>query len=144
LDPAAELGAILDALFGFGYQQIERHGDFLPFAGVIAADGGLRLVASDVAEEQALAEDVLEDLYRGLASEAATGAIRAAGVCVDVLVTRAGSQTKSDALRVDLEHAAGAPVRAFLPYRKKRLQGYEWGEPFTEQGPSRLRFTSPP
>jgi hypothetical protein len=136
------LDALLNHLFGFARQQVEGHGEFFPFAAAIGADGELRLVAPQMEEEHPLSTDVIDDLYRVLTAEASSGAIRAAGVCADVLVTPPGADTKTDALRAELEHADDDPVRVFLPYRKKRLRGYEWGELFAERGDRHLQFAS--
>lgn len=135
-----EFDALLDAVFGFARQQIERHGEFFPFAAVVAADGELRMIATQMAEERPLSQDVIDDLYRVLTAEAASGAIRAAAACADVLVTPPGTQTKVDALRADIEHIAGHPTQVFQPYKKKRLRGYEFEEIFGIDDVSRLRF----
>jgi hypothetical protein len=138
--PRDELDLLLDHLFGFAKQQIERHGEFFPFAAAVGADGELRPVATQLDEEHPASTDVIDDLYRVLTTEASSGAIRAAGVCADVLITPPGSETKTDALRADLEHTAADPVQVFLPYRKKRLRGYEWGELFAQVGDRHLTF----
>ena len=140
--PRDELDALLDRLFGFARQQIERHGEFFPFAAAIAADGELRAVATQMDEDHPLSTDVIDELYRVLTAMAASGAIRAAGVCADVVVTPPGTETKTDALGAELEHAADDPVRIFLPYRKKRLRGYEWGDLFAETGDRHLQFAN--
>jgi hypothetical protein len=139
-----ELNAILNALFGFAEEQIRKHGEFFPFAAVIAADGELRMVAVQMEEERPQSTAVIEELYRVLAPQAESGAIRAAGVCMDVLMTPPGAESKTDALRADLEHLDDRVVQAFVPYRKKRLGGYEFGELLLEEpGTPRLRFANP-
>ncbi|HVS85000.1 MAG TPA: hypothetical protein VHD91_05170 [Gaiellaceae bacterium] len=140
--PRDELDALLDALFSFAHQQIEQHGEFFPFAAAISASGELRMVATHTGDEQPLSQDVIDDLYRVLTAEAASGAIRAAGVCADVLVTPSG-QAKTDAVRADLEHAAADAIRVFLPYRNNGHGEYEFGELFAEPGAPRLRFANP-
>lgn len=134
---------IVNALFRFAKQQLERHGEFFPFGAVIGADGELRMVATQLEDEPPSSMAVIEDLYRILAPEAESGTIRAAGVCMDVLVTLPGAKTKTDALRADLEHVDDDHRRAFVPYRKKRLGRYEYGELFLEPGTPRLRFANP-
>jgi hypothetical protein len=136
-----ELNAVLNALFGFAEKQIELHGEFFPFAAVIAANGEVGMVATQMEEERPQSTAVIEDLYRILAPQAEAGAIRAAGVCMDVLITTPGAK-KTDALRADLEHADDRVLRAFVPYHKKPLRGYEFGELFTERGTPRLRFAN--
>ena len=101
------------------------------------------MVATQMDEERLLSMDVIGDLYRVLTAEAASGAIRAAGVCADALVIPPGAQTKTDALRADLEHVAADPVQVFLPYRKNRLRGYEFGELFAQAGSRHLHFANP-
>jgi hypothetical protein len=101
------------------------------------------MVAVQMDEEQPESTAVIEELYRVLAPEAESGAIKAAGVCVDVLMTAPGAK-KTDALRADLEHVDERVVQAFVPYRKKRLGGYEIGELLLEEpGTPRLRFANP-
>jgi hypothetical protein len=104
--PRDELDELLSHLFGFAVQQIERHGEFFPLAAAVAADGELRSVATLLEEEHPVSTDVIDDLYRVLSEMAVSGEIRAAGVCMDVLVTLPDTGTKTDALRADLEHAA--------------------------------------
>ena len=141
--PQDEFDALLDAVFGFAREQIERHGEFFPFGAVIAADGELRMVATQMAKERPLSQDVIDDLYSVLTAEATSGAIRAAAVCADVLVAPPGTQTKADALRADIEHIAGHPTQVFQTYKKKRLRGYEFGEIFGIDGTTRLHFANP-
>jgi hypothetical protein len=138
--PRDELDALLNHLLGFAVQQVERHGEFFPFAAAVAADGELRAVLPTMEDDRPQSTDVIDYLYRVLTAEAASGAIRAAGVCADVLVTLPDTETETDALRADIEHADADPVRVFLPYRKKRLRGYEWGELFAAEGEQHLQF----
>jgi len=58
---------------------------------------------------------------------------------MDVFMTPPGGK-KTDALRADLEHVDDRVVTAFVPYRKKLLGGYEFGELRKEPLTPRLRF----
>ncbi len=137
-----DLNAILNALFGFAKQQLDGQGEFYPFAAVITANGELQMVATQMDEERPASTAVIEDIYRVLVPKAESGAIRAAGVCMDVLMTPPGGR-KTDALRADLEHVDDRVVTVFLPYRKKRLGGHEFGELHKEPFTPRLRFADP-
>jgi len=137
-----DLNAILNTLFDFAQEQIQRHGEFFPFAAVVGADGELSTVAVQIDEERPQSTAVIEELYRVLTPQAESGAIRAAGVCMDVLMTPPGGK-KTDALRADLEHVDDRVATAFVPYRKKRLGGYEFGDLRMEPGTPHLRFANP-
>lgn len=61
---------------------------------------------------------MVEILVAGFLQEAAVGAIRAAGVCLDVRVVPLTSSEKSDAICAQLEHVEGDCLEVYLPYKK--------------------------
>jgi hypothetical protein len=79
--------------------------------------------------------DILVAAFR---QQAAAGAIRAAGVCLDVRVTLPNTSEKSDAICAQLEHAEGQCVDVYLPYKKGWLGRFTFGEVFATAGESRI------
>ena len=136
--PRDEMDSLLDTLLGFAKQQLEKRGEFFPFAASVDSSGALGMVAVDLGDEHPESADVIDALYGALSRSAAEGAIRAAGVCADVLVTPPGSSDKTDAIKTWLEHADSDPVEVFLPYSKKRLRGFTFGEVFARSGTPRI------
>ena len=55
-----------------------------------------------------------------------------------MLVTPPGWSDKTDAIKTWLEHADNDPVEVFLPYSKKRLRGFAFGELFAQSGTPRI------
>ena len=92
----------------------------------MTTDGELEAVAADVGEEQPPSEELIRLLVEGFRQRVAEGAIRAVGVCADVRIAEFDGFT--DAAEVRLEHVDHEPVRVLMPYRRKRLRGYGYGE----------------
>jgi hypothetical protein len=132
MTPREELDGLLDFLFGFATRQLEARGEFFPFAAALGADGEPQVVGVDLGDEQPQSTELLDVLFERLAAQAEAGEIRAAGVCADVHLP------ETDAARASLEHAEHEPIEVFLPYRKKRLGRYEFGEVFAQSGERRI------
>jgi len=75
--------------------------------------------------------------YPGLRQRAATGAIRATGICADVRISH--DEGFADAVDVRLEHYEGEPVRVLLPYRQEQSGEIGYGElALVEPDPARV------
>ena len=125
------MDGLLSALIPFAQDQLGKRGSFLPFGAALEASGSVRLVMSNSDDANGAIAILTEQLSQG----AAAGAIRAAGVCVDA-TPREPVQT--DAIQVSLEHADADPVTVYLPYRKRRLRGVEFGEIIGSRGERRI------
>ena len=136
--PRDEMDSLLNTLLPFAQQQLERHGEFFPFAASIDSTGAPRMLAVDLGDEHPESTDVIDSLYEALARSAAGGEIRAAGVCADVRVTAPGSAEQTDAIRTSIEHAEGDPVEVFMPYAKRRMRGFEFRDLFAQPGTPRV------
>ncbi len=55
------------------------------------------------------------------------GGLQASAICYDGRVTVPGKE-KQDAITILLEHANGECVTIYLPYAKKFLRGYQYGD----------------
>lgn len=132
--PREEMDALLDILLTFGQDMLQKHGEFYPYGASIDSAGEVQFVGADVGEEHPPSGAVLEVLYDGLRRQAASGEIRAAGVCADVRVAPPGTEDPVDAISVALEHADAEPANVFLPYAKKKLRGIQLGELFATPG----------
>jgi hypothetical protein len=136
--PREEMDALLDTLFGFARQQLEKHGEFFPFAAAIDSVGEPRMVGVYLGEEHPQSAAVIEALYQSLSRAAAGGEIRAAGVCADVRVMPPRSSDTTDAISAAIEHRSAEPVDVFLPYSKGQPHGFAFGELFAQRGTSRV------
>ena len=125
LDEAQQqLDGLLGVGLGFAQQQLEKHGEFFPYAAVIeSGNGEARMIAaqpSDVGETPA-STDVLASLVAALRDR--RDQISAAAVVANVTIP------SGDAIRVDLEHAEGQALTILLPYSKRTADGgVDYGE----------------
>jgi hypothetical protein len=122
-----DLDALLDALLPFAHEMLSKRGGFYPFGAVMKADGEVTMVAAYTGTEHPDSIDLIDSMRSGMRSQAASGEIRAAGVCYDVKVRSEGGKP-ADSIAVDLEHQAGDTVQILMPYSKPRFGSYRFGE----------------
>ena len=129
----ADLDQLLNFLLPFAQQQFKKQGEFFPFGAAMTADGRIQAVDTHDGREQPPSQELIDMLIQGFQIDAAEGQLRAIGICADVLITPPGSQDKTDAVRVSLEHVEGEAVDVYLPYRKRFLKRFSFGELFAMQ-----------
>lgn len=130
-----DLDALLDPLVRFAQQQLEKHGEFFPIGASVGGDGEVTLSAIELDDERPPSQAVIDGLVSSFRSNAEIGAIRAAGVCLDVRTVAPGTSDKTDAICVRLERP-GEAIAIYLPYRKPRLGRMKYGELFATPGES--------
>lgn len=114
---------------------LEERGTFAPFGGAMLADGEIRTVEPDEAEECATTESVVALLQHQLKGGANNGDYRATVAIVNVRVRQPGSVPR-DAVQVKLDHQVGASLELFFPYRLKRPGVATFGRAFSRDGDS--------
>ena len=132
LKPEIEL--IANPLFEFSEQCLRKRGNFLPHGAVLTAEGQVELVAAapSTGNDYTNSTEILPVLHGGLRAQAKERNLVAIGVAENVTVTREG-QLPTDAIKVLFEHKRGLVVALYLPFRKKFLRGYSFGEVFSVQ-----------
>ena len=117
----ADLDGLLNPAVGFAQQQLEKRGEFHPYAVAVRADGETEMVDASLAVDNSL--DMVAVLWEALAHR--RDGIRAVAVVADVRVVSDGG----DAIGAEIEHAEGTALKLVLPYKKKRFgRGVEFGE----------------
>jgi len=129
-----ELDALLNVLFPFAQQMIQKRGEFFPFGASMASDGEIASVAGDVGEERPESQEVIDVLTEAFRQQAALGEIKAAGICLDARTVPPGQTEKTDAILARLEHQDGEAIDVFLPYRKGLFGKVKYGEVFATAG----------
>ncbi len=129
-----DLDELLNVILPFAQQQLEKHGGFFPFGAALGSNGDVKALAGYDGDEAPGPDIVVELLFDGLRSDAASGLIRASGVCLAMTVQLPMQSKKSDAICVRLEHRDGDAVHVFLPYRKGLLGRVKYGELVAEKG----------
>lgn len=118
-----DLDSLLGPALGFAQQQLDKHGEFYPYAVVVDTDGQQRMVAAETDAEQPASADVITTLVAGLTEQREN--LRAAAIVADVRLP----DQETDAIRVILEHTDRIALSVVLPYRARRLgRGIDFGD----------------
>jgi hypothetical protein len=127
---STDLNQLFEAALSFAKTMLAKEGEFIPFGVSMDPLGKTALVGGDVGQEHPASADVVSLLQSSFLRSASCGAIRAAGVCLDVRVVPPGSHDKSDAICVRLAHAKGEAVEVYVPYISQNHGSHVYGEPF--------------
>ncbi len=126
-----DIAAVANPLFDFSEKCIKERGNFLPHGAVLDANGKVGLVAaSPDPNGRSNSTEVLPLLHEGLRAQARERELVAIGVAENVTVTPQG-QPSTEAIKVLFEHKRGLVVALYLPFKKKFLRGYSFGQAFT-------------
>jgi hypothetical protein len=122
-----ELDTLLDPLLRFAQEMLQKHGEFFPIGNVMALDGSVSMIGTDVGADRPPSAEVIDALVAGMRAKAAAGEIRAVGICYDVRIRDADGKA-TDAIAVGLEHRGGDAATVFMPYSKGRFSGLKFGQ----------------
>jgi len=127
-----EIERIAHPLFEFSELCLRKRGNFLPHGAVLTAEGTVELVAAAPASgnDYTNSTEILPVLHDGLRAQAKERKLVAVGVAENVTVARDG-QASTNAIKVLFEHRRGLVVALYLPFKKKFLRGYSFGEVFS-------------
>ncbi|MBB1061049.1 hypothetical protein [Marilutibacter spongiae] len=125
-----DLNALYNEARGFAEYMLLTHGEFIPFGVQMSRDGKIAQVAGDLGTEHPKSAEMVEFLQSSFAQSAISGAIRAAGVCLDMYVVPPGQQQKTDAICTRLAHISGEAVEVFVPYSRDSHGAFQLGQPF--------------
>lgn len=128
-----DLNELFQAAVTFAETMLAKEGEFIPFGVLMDTYGKVALVAGDVGSERPISADVIALLQSSFMESAAKGAIRAAGICLDIRTVPPGQDTKSDAICVRLAHVSSEAVEVFVPYAEHQPGIYVYGERFAAQ-----------
>ncbi len=126
-----DIAAVANPLFDFSEKCLKERGNFLPHGAVLDANGKVGLVAaSPDPNGRSNSTEVLPLLHEGLRAQARERELVAIGIAENVTVTPQG-QPSTEAIKVLFEHRRGLVVALYLPFKKKFLLGYSFGQAFT-------------
>ncbi len=126
-----DIAAVANPLFDFSEKCLKERGNFLPHGAVLDANGKVGLVAaSPDPNGKSNSTEVLPLLHEGLRIQVRDRELVAIGVAENVTVTPQG-QPSTEAIKVLFEHKRGLVVALYLPFKRKFLRGYSFGQAFT-------------
>lgn len=132
-DPKSEVEELMNAQLPFGKQMLEKYGEFIPYGGAMKQDGEIVSVAGYDGDEQPLSQDIIDLLKDGYRLAAKNGEYKATAIFYDVRVIPAGSEEKTDAIAIALDHKENYSVIVYFPY-KILGSTVQFGEVFAEAG----------
>ena len=119
---------LLNTVVSFAQFQLADGGAIYPFGASMTLDGKLDINAADAGRDKPPCQELVDMMTIGLRQRAASGEIRAACICADVLCVPLGETRKRDAIGVTLEHVSGDAIEAYVPYKKGWFGKYRYGK----------------
>nr|WP_316643354.1 hypothetical protein [uncultured Roseateles sp.] len=131
-DLKPQIGDVSTLLFDFSERCLRDADNFLPHAAVLTEAGRIELVAAmaESVNGRTSSVEVLPLLHDGLRAQAKAKQIIAVGVAENVTVTPSG-RPATQAIKVLFEHRRGLTVALYLPFKKRFLRGYFFGDIFS-------------
>jgi hypothetical protein len=125
-----DLNALLDTLLPFTKKMLSEHVGFHPWGATMSPGGEIQWVGADLGEDFPPGQRMIHTLTEGFKEQAASGQLRAAGICYDVLTVPPGENRKTDAICCSLEHYLGESLNVFIPYTKTTGDDIVYGDIF--------------
>lgn len=118
MTPKEETEALMNAGIPFAEQMLSEHGEFYPYASAMRPTGEIAKVGYTDGNEHPAPSDVRDGLIASLRRSAERGEFKAIAIFTDVRVQPPSSDTKTDAVQVELEHRDGYSATVFFPYER--------------------------
>lgn len=129
---------LVNAVLPVAETMLRRHGEFYPFGGYMEPDGKIvHLGAQDGDTDRPKSKDLIFVLRDALQNLARANQCDATALVFDVSVALPGSNRKSEAIQVCVDHRDGYSAEVFFPYQ---VIGNDvvYGETFAQQGKSEV------
>jgi hypothetical protein len=140
----ADIAALAEPLFEFSEKCLRQRGNFLPHGAILKQDGEIELVAAAPdGPDKTTSIEVLPLLHAGLRSIAKEKQAVATAVAENVTVTPDGGQA-TQAIKVLFEHQRGLTTALYLPFSKRFLRGYTFGDTFSVLAPPEVNAWGAP
>jgi len=127
---SADANELFSAAVDFAMTMLRQHGEFIPFGVTMSHDGSSAMVGADLGTEHPRSQDVINLLQSSFLSSLRDGSIKAAAVCLDLLIVPPGTKERTDAVCVRLVHTSGEELEVFLPYVGTTYAGFTFGQVF--------------
>src|SRR3989339_1115210 len=119
-----ESEAVLNALLPFAEQQLQKHGEFFPFAAVMLSNGQVQILATYDGDEHPESQTVIDDTEKTFVRGAKNNEYIATGLAYMIGVTNLDNGGKEDAVCINLDHVDNYSVKVIYPYTvKKKILG---------------------
>lgn len=125
---------LMNSLLPFAQQQLEKQGEFFPFAGMLTKDGEAHLGMADASKLNekggtAISQEMIDRIVAAHKKENEKGNLLVSAICFDTRVAKDGEE-KEDAICIAIEEEDGKSINVFLPYKKNFFGKIKYGELF--------------
>ena len=126
---------LMNAMLPLAERMLSEYGEFYPYGGYMKSSGEIVDVgAKDEEDDHPKSRDLLYLLRQTFSEMAVTGACKATAIVFDVRVVPPGSEEKSDAVQICLEHVDGYSAEVFMPYQIDQDGRISYGTIFAQEG----------
>jgi len=126
---------LMNAVLPLAERILSQFGEFYPYGAYMKPNGEIAHAGTgDEDTDHPKSKDLLYVLRDSFSEMAATGACKATAIVFDVRVVPPGTEEKSDAIQVFLEHADGYSAEVFLPYQIDQGGRVTYGSMFVQEG----------
>lgn len=125
-----DLQKVIDPLFPFAMQCLNKTGGFLPFGSIINTEGKVELIATHDGKDMTSSKEILPLLHTSLRDKAQLGASVVA-VCEWVTIERE-STGRTQAIKALVEHSRGLTTAFYLPVHKPLFRSWQAGVMFVK------------
>ena len=122
-----DIEEVSSPLFDLSKKFLQSRGNFLPHGAVLTTASKVQLVAAQGENDLTNATEILPLLHDSLRAIAKKEELSAIGVAENVSIEPTGKR-RTSAIKVLFEHRRGIAVALYLPFEKKLLKGYVFGE----------------
>ena len=120
MEPQEQAEQLVNAVLPLAEQMLKEHGEFLPYAGVIKADGQIEVMqfSPEGSEPKTLltAKQMHQGATEMLREGAQTGDYTTTALVSNVYVVKPGTEDKVEAVAVSIDDAEGNSMEVFFPY----------------------------
>ncbi|MDH3637599.1 MAG: hypothetical protein OES09_03960 [Gammaproteobacteria bacterium] len=129
----AEAEDLINAVLPVAQQMLEKYGEFIPYGGAMKPNGEVVSVPGYDGNEQPSSQEIINLLKDSFRAAGKNGEYKATAIVFDVHVIAPGSDEKTDAVAVALDHKEGYSVVVLFPYQLSD-GAVEFGQVFAEAG----------
>lgn len=112
-----EAEQIMQAMLPLAKQMLEKYGEFLPYGAGMTAAGEVVSIAGDIGQEKPSSQDMINFLKNSFRDSVRSKEYKATGIFFDVRVTVPGSNEKTDAIAIALDHKDSYSVVVYVHYK---------------------------
>jgi hypothetical protein len=112
----------MNAALPFAEEMLATYGEFLPYGQAMAEDGKIVAVGATDGREHPPSKDLIQILKDGFKAGAREGKYKATAIVYDIWIALPGTDMKSDAIAVSLNHRGGYSALVFFPYQLEGQQ----------------------